>query len=211
MEITFLGHASFKIRGKGVTIITDPYDDSVGMKFPKLDANIVLVSHEHPDHNNYKAILGEPKLISGPGEYEVKGISIFGIPSYHDEKQGGERGRNTIYTFKIEGVSVCHLGDLGHKLTQDQLAEIGTTDVLMIPVGGVYSLDAEMAVEAVANIEPKIILPMHFAAENLSYKLDSLDKFVKEIGMEPTPLDKLVVTADKLPEERQLIVLEAKD
>lgn len=214
MEITYLGHSSFKIRGKSATIVTDPYDSAkVGFKFPKLEANIVTLSHEHFDHNQSKLVGGDPKVISGPGEYEIVGVSIFGTHTYHDDKKGEERGVNTVYTIDMEGVNVCHLGDLGHKLTDDQLDQIGNIDVLLVPVGGMYTIDPSEASDVVSQIEPKIVIPMHFKAEGMPEdfaSLETVDAFIKEIGVEPIRDSKLVVTSDKIPEEMQLVLLERK-
>lgn len=211
MDIVWLGHSAFRIKGKNASIVTDPYGSETGLKFPKVEADIVTISHEHSDHNNYTAVGGTPKVVSGPGEYEIKEVSIFGISSFHDKKLGEERGRNTIYSITIDGIHLCHLGDLGHKLTQDQVGEIGTVDILFVPVGGVYTLDAGEAVEAINSIEPKVIIPMHYKVPGLKYELETGEDFVKEMGMEPAKMDKYTITSDKLPEERQLVVLELKN
>ena len=207
IDITYLGHSSFKIKSKGAVVVTDPYDSkSTGLKFPKTEAQIVLVSHEHPDHSNSMGVDGSPKVISGPGEYEVRCVSVVGIPSYHDGKKGEERGSNTIYVFNVDGVVLCHLGDLGHKLSQDQLSEIGDVDILFVPVGGVYTIDASDAVEVIASIDPKIVIPMHYKVEGLTYELGDLNKFVKEIGMEPSKTERFTIARDSLPESRQLVI-----
>ncbi|MBI4029181.1 MAG: MBL fold metallo-hydrolase [Candidatus Blackburnbacteria bacterium] len=211
MDIAWLGHSSFRIKGKSASIVTDPFDPSVGLKFPKVEADIVTVSHAHQDHNRADLVGGSPKVVSGPGEYEIKEVSIFGIPTYHDLKNGQERGSNTVYTISMDGMHLCHLGDLGHKLTQDQLGEIGNIDILFVPVGGVYTIDAQLAVEVVTAIEPKVIIPMHYKLPGLKYELAGVEDFIKETGMEPARVDKYSVTPDKLPEERQLVVLEIKN
>ena len=154
---------------------------------------------------------GEPKIISGPGEYEIKEVSIFGIQSFHDDLGGSERGRNTIYSMTLDGIHLCHLGDLGHKLSQDTLAEMSAVDILFIPVGGVYTIGPEQAVEAVSAIEPRVIIPMHYKVPGLVYDLEGVDKFVSEIGMEAQKMDKFSVTSDKISEERQLVLLELKN
>lgn len=212
MEIIYLGHSSFRIKGKTVTVVTDPYlAESTGLKFPKgIEANIVTLSHAHDDHNQASLIGGAPKVISGPGEYEIAGVSIFGTASHHDNKQGEERGANTIYTMTIDGVNVCHLGDLGHKLTDDQLDQIGNVDLLFVPVGGVYTIDAGEANEVVTEIEPKIVIPMHYKVEGLKYQLAPVEDFVKEIGIAPVGDNKFTIMSDKIPEETQLVVLERR-
>jgi len=210
MDITYLGHSSFKLKGKEASVITDPYSNETGLKYPKVEADIVTISHEHTDHNNFKAVGGEPKIINGAGEYEIGGVSIFGVPSYHDEKGGEERGRNTIYVINVDGVNVCHLGDLGHKLTAEELEEIGTVDVLLIPVGGVFTIDAAGAVEVVSQLEPSIVIPMHYKTEGLKYELGPVEDFLKEIGTEPLKDSKLTVTPATLPEAMQVVLLERK-
>lgn len=210
MDISYLGHSSFRLKGKTTSIVTDPYSNDTGMKYPKTEADIVTISHDHTDHNNLSGVGGEPRVVNGAGEYEIGGVSIFGVPSYHDEKGGEERGRNTIYVIRIDGINVCHLGDLGHKLTTTELDEIGTVDVLLVPVGGVYTVDAAGASVVVSQLEPKIVIPMHYRVPGLNYELGSLDDFLKEIGLEPTRDSKFTVVLATLPETMQLVVLERK-
>lgn len=153
---------------------------------------------------------GEPFVISGPGEYEIKGTSVVGVKSFHDDKEGAERGLNTLFNITIDGVNIAHFGDLGQKeLTQNQVEALGTVDILLIPVGSVYTIDAAMAAKITAQLEPKIIIPMHYLLDGLKFALDPVDKFLKEMGQEATPREpKLVISADKLPEEPKVIVLE---
>ncbi len=210
MEITWYGQAFFKLKGKTTTLIIDPYyPDFVGLKLPKdLSADIALKTHDHQDHSNLDAVTGGPVKITGPGEYEVKGVLISGVDSFHDNVEGQERGKNTIYHMAIDGINVVHLGDLGHALTQEQIEEINTTDILLIPVGGVFTIDAKVASEVVSQLEPSIIIPMHFSVPGLKFQLGELSAFTKEMGVEhPEPIPKLVITKDKLPEEPQVIVL----
>jgi L-ascorbate metabolism protein UlaG (beta-lactamase superfamily) len=214
MDITYLGHASFRIRGKVATVVTDPYDSSVvGLKFPKhIEANVVTVSHAHEDHNSVSQIEGSPYIIDGPGEYEVKGVGVVGLSTFHDAEKGATRGKNTVYRIEIDGVTIVHLGDLGHVLTADQVDALGGADVVMVPVGGVYSLTPSQAVEVVNEIEPAIVIPMHYAREGLDQKafgqLSPVSAFLKEIGKEVTPQPKLSLTKDKLPAEMQVVILE---
>ncbi len=211
MEITYLGHASFKLKGKAASVVVDPYDQKVGYKFPKVEADIVVATHDHFDHNAVSAVGGEPYQISGPGEYEVKGIEIVGVSSFHDSKEGAERGKNTIYNFKIDKINICHLGDLGQaNLTDAQVEEIGNVDVLLLPVGGFYTIDASEANKVASQLEPKIIIPMHFKdKESQVTELAEVDKFLKEIGKENLePVNKLTVTPDKLPEETQVVLMQ---
>lgn len=213
MEITWYGQSCFKIKGKSATVITDPFDPGFsGLKLPKdFASDLVLVSHQHQDHNNWQAVLAaNPEVIvaEGPGEYEVKGASVIGTNSFHDDASGAERGTNTIYHILIDGINIVHLGDLGHLLSEEQVEEINQVDILMIPVGGVFSIDAEVAGKVIAQLEPRIIIPMHFKIDGLKFDLNPLEPFLKEMGAEGVEaLPKLVVTKDKLPEETQVTVL----
>jgi len=216
MEIKFFGHSSFKIKGKAVTIVTDPYNPSVGFKFPKVEAEIVTISHDHQDHNQRESVGGKPYVIAGPGEYEIKDVSVFGLQTFHDESQGEKRGTNTAYRIELEGMSLCHLGDLGHSLSSNQLGELNGVDVLFIPVGGVYTIGPKRAVEVITQIEPKIVVPMHYrVAEQKGNEtfaqLSGVDEFLKEIGEEVSPQPKLMISLDQLPSEREVVVLERKE
>ncbi len=219
MDITYLGQSAFRLKSRDVALVTDPFDGKMlGFKFPKVDANIVTVSHGHGDHNATSQIEGvggnPPRIIDGPGEYEIKGVSVFGTPTYHDDKKGEERGHNTSYTITFEKINICHLGDLGHKLTEDQVGQIGAVDILLIPVGGNYTIGATEAAEVVSQLEPKIVIPMHYKTDGLDPKLaevmSPVDDFIKELGIEPIRDSKLTITYDKMPEEMQLVVLERK-
>lgn len=213
MDITYLGHSSFKLKGKKTTVVTDPFDPAmVGMKFPKTEANIVTVSHAHHDHNATSQIGGSPFIVSGPGEYEVMGVSVIGIDSFHDNVKGKERGRNTIYNIEIDGIHIVHLGDLGEMLTDKEIEQV-YADILLIPVGGHYTITAKQASELIPEIEPSIVIPMHYGRKELDQKvfadLAPLDQFLKAMGKEEVPpLPKLSITKDKLPEQMQIVVLE---
>lgn len=211
MEITWYGHSCFRLKAKEGNVVTDPFDKRIGYNPPKVTADIVTISHEHLGHNNAEAVKGEPKIIRGPGEYEIKDIFVFGIPTYHDKRNGRDRGRNTVYLLEVEGLSVCHLGDLGHVLNQSQVEALGNVDVLLIPVGGASTLAAPQAAEVVNLIDPRIVVPMHYRTPTVTLKLDPLDKFLKEIGAKvEAPQDSLKVTAGALPEETQIVVLDVK-
>jgi L-ascorbate metabolism protein UlaG (beta-lactamase superfamily) len=210
MDINWLGHSTFKIKGKGVVVVTDPFDPSMtGLRLPKVESDIVTISHDHGDHNYLQGVDGYSFVASGPGEYEIKGVTFVGTASWHDNISGAERGKNTIFTFNIDGVRVCHLGDLGQENLSDvQVDDIGEVDILMIPVGGVYTIDAATAAKVVAQLGPKIVIPMHYMDSELKIELEPLENFLKEMGKESVEHQaKLVVSADKLPEELEVVVL----
>lgn len=215
MDIYWGGQACFRLKGKTTSVILDPFDSEfVGLKFPKdFQADIVLSTHEHKDHNN-TSIVSSPTdapvaIFKDPGEYEVGGCVITGISSFHDNLAGSERGLNTIFHLMFDNLNIVHLGDLGQShLTEEQITQIGEVDILLIPVGSVYTIDGKAAAEIVSQLEPKIIIPMHFSLEGLKFQLDPLDKFLKEMGAEGVvPQGKLSITKEKLPEEPQVILL----
>lgn len=209
MRITWHGHSCFRIVTKNTTIITDPFSKDIGLKPPHHEADIVLVSHDHYDHNNISALRGSPFVINSPGEYELKEIAISGINSFHDTKQGKERGVNTIFVVEAENIKICHLGDLGQKdLTSEQIEDLGEIDILMIPVGGVYTIDSEEAAAVIGQIEPKIVIPMHYKIPKLSIKLQGAEDFLKEVGIKEEVVDQLVIKKNNLfKEEMKVIVM----
>jgi len=214
MQIIWHGQSCFQIvvsRGKNgqAAIVIDPFSEEIGLRPPKLEADILLITHDHYDHNNVKAVSGSPFLISGPGEYEIKEVFIQGVPAFHDNSQGKERGQTTIYVIEAEELRVCHLGDIGQKeLTSEQLEKIGEVDILMIPAGGIYTIDSKDALKIMSQIEPKIIIPMHYSLPKLKVKLDDLDKFLKAVGVRKIePLPKLTIKKKDLPEEEVKIVV----
>lgn len=210
MDITWFGQSCFKIRGKNASLVTDPFDpDAVGLKKVKQSADIVTVSHQHADHNFTQAIEGDPFIVPGAGEYEVKGVRIQGIQTFHDAKQGKERGTNTMFVIEIDGIFVLHCGDLGHELTTEQMEDLPDIDIMLVPVGGVYTIDAATAVKVVGQVEPKVIIPMHYKIPGLKYDLGSVEDFLHASGKSSvTPVSKYSVTKDKLPDNEELVVLE---
>lgn len=215
MEITYLGHAAFRIKGKTATVVTDPYaPEHVGLKFPKhISADIVTVSHDHPDHNAIHEIEGASYVVNGPGEYEIKGVGVIGLSTFHDEEKGAKRGKNTIYRIEMDGLSIVHLGDLGHTLSAEEVDALDGVDILMVPVGGFYTINPAGAATVINEIEPSIVLPMHYGRTELAAKtfgsLATREEFLKEIGKEDVaPQPKLTVTKDKLPEQMQVVILE---
>ncbi len=216
MEITFLGHSSFRLKGKTAAVVTDPFDpEMVGLKFPRVVADIVTISHHHEDHNRAELVKGVKRVVSGPGEYEIMDVSIIGIATFHDEKKGGKRGKNTVYIYEIDGLRLAHLGDLGHKLPEKILERIGDIDLLMVPVGGEYTIGPTEAVEIARAIEPKIIIPMHYQMPGLNpttfAKLLSTEPFLAEIGLPVEKTSKLSVRKESLVEESKVILLEKKN
>ncbi|GAB4219408.1 MAG: MBL fold metallo-hydrolase [Candidatus Microgenomates bacterium] len=220
MEIKYLGHSSFLIKTKTAKIITDPYDSKmVGIKFPKVEADIITVSHNHSDHNNVDAVLispppaDAPLIINMPGEFEKKGVRVFGFRSFHDNKEGQERGENIMYKIEAEGASVLHCGDLGYVPSDSFLEAIGDVDILLVPTGGFYTIGPDEAEELIKKIEPSIVVPMHYNHEKLNQEvfgnLKSLVDFTKKFGIEnPTPQPKLVYKKEEEEEEMKVVVLE---
>ncbi len=232
MQIQYLNHSSFliKIRVNGVllTVLTDPFNPNIGIPFKKVKADLVTVSHLHNDHcylqciSNLKKPLDlktehfymngneEPFIVSKPGDYELKGVRITGIDSYHDDKKGSFRGHNTIFVIRYKDLSVCHLGDLGHILTDSQIEEIGDVDVLLVPVGGFYTIDSEQASKVIAQIEPNYVIPMHYKTKWHSKdfdKIDPLSKFLEVMGQESLePMDKFNVVKSA-NEDTELVLL----
>ncbi len=212
MEIKYLGHSSFLIKTRDVRIVTDPFDAKmVGLRFPKTECDIVTISHNHKDHNQIDAVSGEPTVFDWPGQFEKKGVRIWGFRTYHDNKKGEERGENVMYKFEAEGISVLHCGDLGMIPEDSYLDEIGDVDVLLVPVGGTYTLDPEEALSLIKKVEPAIVVPMHFGGEGILLKeLAPLHDFLKTVGQEGmTPIEKLIVKKEELEEEMKIVVLKA--
>lgn len=213
MILTWLGHSCFKLQDKigpdGVTVVTDPFGKHLGLKVPNFEADIVTVSHQHDDHNNVEALRGNPFVIDCAGEYDFKNVLVEGVDSFHDGNSGADRGRNIIFRLEIDDISVVHLGDLGQSLDSSQLEKLAGTDILLIPVGGKYTLDAKQAVEMIAQIEPRIIIPMHYKTDELKMDdIDGVDKFIKEMGLTPTYEEKLKISKKDLPqEEMELVIL----
>ena len=208
MEITWLGHSCFRIRGNKTTIITDPYSFEGGETSLKLTADVVTVSHQDAGHSYVQGVTGSPKLITGPGEYEIGGVLILGIATYHDNVSGAERGKNTIYLMKVDEISLLHCGDLGHMLSAAIIEEIGGVDVLLVPVGDKTTIGATTAAELVRRLEPKVVIPMHYPAKTMDTDLEPADKFLKEVGVkEITPQPKLSITKSKLPLTTQVVLL----
>ncbi|NCT55322.1 MBL fold metallo-hydrolase [bacterium] len=230
MEIIYLNHSSFLIKtklqgNKIIKILLDPFSKEIGPDFKSTEADIVLISHDHPDHNNLAGVKGldlntvgdeslgskglGPYIITKAGQYEVGGIHIKGISSYHDNKKGEERGKNIIYTIFSEGYRVCFLGDLGHNLTDNQVEAIGDINTLLIPVGGIYTIDPETASEVIGQIEPSFAIPMHYktSSHKEELTLKPLEEFTKQMGESDLKTKDSFEPHESLSDETEIIVL----
>ena len=209
MEIVWLGHSSFRIRAREATVITDPCPPSTGYTIGKPTADVVSLSHAHDDHTYLKAVAGKPIVIDSPGEYEISGAFLTAIPTYHDGEKGGELGKNLVFVIEMEGIKICHLGDLGHVPTADQAEGMTGADVLMIPVGGDSTIDGVKAAEIVPTLDARIIIPMHYKTPVTKGDLESADRFLKE--MQSTAVQaqpKLSLSYNTVPSDTQVILLD---
>ena len=210
MDVTWLGHGCFRLRGRSAAVVTDPFPPAIGLKLPKLDADLVTISHEHENHS-YTQVMRDAYEIRGPGEYEVAGVSVIGVPTFHDAQKGAKHGRNTVYLIEIDDVRVCHLGDLGHALDDAEAEVISAPDVLLVPVGGHTAINAAQAAEIVRQLEPRYVVPMHYAIPGLKLELDPVDRFLKEMAVAASePLPKLSVQASSGEYETKVVVLEPR-
>ncbi len=180
MKIEWLGHSSFKLtESTGITIVTDPYEEArVGIKFPSVTSEVVTVSHDHFDHNCVSAVNGVKNVIDNAGFYDLDGVEIYGFKSYHDEKKGALRGKNIVFRYRMDGVDVCHLGDIGEPLSPMLAELIGSINVLLIPIGGKFTIDAETAKEYVDLLMPDVVIPMHYMCDGYLTQFDDLDDFL---------------------------------
>ena len=220
MKITWFGQSFFQIQsetaagGEAVRVITDPYGEGIGYSVPQgLKADAVTVSHQHKDHNNILAVGGNPKILQSSGVSEVKGVSFFGVPTFHDPDGGKKRGGNICFTFCLNGVRISHLGDLGHVLSPEQAAALKDTDILMIPVGGHYTIDAGEALHVIMQLNPKIVIPMHYRLPGLIYPLALVDEFLEEAKSAKLPSsaqETLDINKESLPRETEIFVLTAR-
>ncbi len=210
MNIQWLGHSCFRIEGSRSVVVTDPYSPSLGFLLGDLTANIVTISHQHPGHSYVQGVSGKPRLITSPGEYEISDVFILGVATFHDGERGKQRGKNTAYVIEADGVSIGHLGDLGHVLTAEQAEEIEHVDVLLLPVGGVTTINAPLAAQVVRQLEPKVVIPMHYKTPAMvDWELEPVDRFLKEIGVkEINPQPKLSLTKSNLPTSMQVYLLD---
>jgi L-ascorbate metabolism protein UlaG (beta-lactamase superfamily) len=215
MKIKWYGHAAFLITSdQGTKIIIDPYEPGafggqLSYERIKDQADIVITSHDHADHNYTKELPGRPQLVKGSGSKAIKGISMKGIATYHDPSKGSERGSNTIFTFKIDNVQVCHLGDLGHLLSDKELGEIGPVDILLIPVGGFFTIDPKEATRVAEQIKPKILIPMHFKTEKCGFPIAPVEDFLEgKTNIKKPKVSEATFDKATLPQQMEIVVLE---
>ena len=212
MKVKWLGHAAFLITADdGTRVITDPYarqGDRLTYDDIAEAADIVLVSHDHFDHNNVAAVRGSPQVVKGAGSHTVKGIEFKGVAAYHDEAQGSQRGTNTIFCFTLDGIRVCHLGDLGHALTAQQMADIGQVDVLLIPVGGVFTIDAAAATQVCERLNPRVVVPMHFKTPKCTFLTGAVEDFTRgKPGVRAMEGTEVELKKGELPSAAEIVVL----
>ena len=219
MQITYFGHATFLVDADGTKVLIDPYDEKVGYPIPSVDADAVLVSHEHGDHTNVAMAKGKPQVVRGLSDGKVRKIAkqplgkiaVSSVATYHDDTQGSQRGHNTIFILESEGLRVVHLADLGHLLDDSQVAAIGHPDVVMIPVGGHYTIDAAQAKQVLDQLQPTVVIPMHYKTEvNAGWPIGSIDNFVGVIGQTKNAGHKVTVDRAKLPKTREVWVMSWK-
>lgn len=212
MKIKWLGHSCFLLTSnRGIKILTDPFDEKVGYSAPSVEADIVTVSHGHYDHSNTNAVKGSFEIINKSGSYLSKGVEIKGVQTFHDEQKGQKRGGNIVFRLGIDGVRLCHCGDLGHVLTEEQAKEIGKIDVLLVPVGGTYTIDADGAIKVMKLLKPAITIPMHFKTEALTFSLDGANKFLADAGGgEMIGKQEIEINSANIDELSSIIVLNYK-
>ena len=215
MKIKYFGHDAFKITQErhGVRVITDPYEPECyngSIKFSEIEdeTEFVTISHSHPDHSNFAGLTSKPEVIKSIGKMERAGIIFNGIETYHDNSKGAERGRNIVYTIKADDITVCHLGDLGHTLTEEQLKKIGSIDLLLIPVGGGPTIDKSAVDSVIDALKPRIIIPMHYKNEKCSLNIAGIDQFLKgRKGVRHFKESEITITKDSLPHETEIFVI----
>ena len=207
-EFRWYGHNCFRIRAKEASVLTDPVGRNTGYTLPRQTVDIVTISHGHPGHNNLAAVKPEYQVIDGPGEYELHDIFVTGIRTYHDDDAGSRLGYNTAYLIEVEGMFVCHLGDLGHALQSDQLETMAQCDILLVPAGGGPIISAELAADVVALLEPKIVIPMQYATGAGDKNREPLATFINALGAgSPEPVEKLVIKRSELTDAMRVVVL----
>ncbi len=199
MKIKWFGHSCFLITSdNGTRILTDPFDEQVGYTLPHTEVDVVTVSHNHFDHDNVGVVKGDFKYIKDEGNFTHRDIGIKGISTFHDEVGGAKRGKNIVFIYSIDGMTICHLGDLGHALSEEQVKEIGKVDVLLIPIGDIYTIDGDTAIEVIKSINPRVSIPMHYKTEHLSFDLAKPDNFLEKMDGKRHTSNEIVIDADNI-------------
>lgn len=216
MKIKYLGHSCFKLtESTGTSVVCDPYDDSVGYDLPETSADAVTVSHHHFDHDCLEKVGGNPVVLDRETGYDLPGVEINAIKSFHDECRGKKRGENIIFKFRMDGVEVCHLGDLGEACSTDLIEMILPVNVLLIPVGGTYTIDAKMAKEYVDRIMPDIVIPMHYRAKGCKLDIDKVDEFLDEFSGEDVNIvregDEIEISRARFDGGRTTVIVMERD
>jgi len=211
MDMTWLGHACFRMRGREGVVLTDPPDPKSGHAIPRTEAGLVTMSHEHAGHASLRSVAGEPVVLRGPGEYEVHDMLVTGIGSFHDDEKGAERGRNTVFAIRLDDLVICHLGDLGHALPAVDLEKLGDVDIALVPISGPeVNLSAARAAEIVHQLEPKVVVPMSFDPDDKK-KDTPYARLLHELGVKELEfVSKLSVTRSSLPENLQVVALDSR-
>jgi L-ascorbate metabolism protein UlaG (beta-lactamase superfamily) len=215
MKIKWFGQSCFLITAENDTsILTDPFKNMLGYKLPEIEANIVTTSHDHPDHNNINAVKGRFTHIHEPGGFLENGIPIKGVATFHDNASGAKKGKNTVYNFTIDGLHVCHLGDLGHVLSSNQIQAIGTVDVLLLPVGGGPTIGATNAIQVMKQLNPAIVIPMHYRTKAfglLGFLFEKVDQFISGSGLPVTKCKELEINKADIKASKEypeIVILE---
>jgi L-ascorbate metabolism protein UlaG (beta-lactamase superfamily) len=209
VQITWLGHSMFLVEGDGVSLVTDPYDDRIGYPLHEVEADIVLISHGHGDHSNRELVRGEPIVVTEGKPQTVRGVSLYGVPAWHDANRGAERGGNLVFTWKMGGMDLMHLGDIGHIPDRDLAAHLGSPDLLFIPVGGLFTIDAEAAARVVDLLAPRIVIPMHYKTRDCLLPISGVEEFaryypeVEVLGREP-----LLMSKSRLPGRTVVMIMD---
>ncbi len=207
MRIRWFGHACFVCEGSGVRLLTDPFSKEVGYAPPREKVDLVTVSHDHYDHNAVEGLPGRPAVIREPGRHRVRGLQVEGFSVFHDEVKGAKRGRNLIFVWEMDGIRLCHLGDLGHVLEPATVRELGKIDLLMVPVGGVYTIDAAGARKVVEQLAPRVVIPMHYRTPALTFELGPVEDFTRFFDRVRREKE-FAGDGGSLPGEQEVVVLD---
>lgn len=213
MKLKWLGHSCFLITSEtGLRIITDPYAVDRGVKYAPINeaSDIVTVSHEHFDHSSVSEVSGNPEVVEGVGSHIVKRVQFRGIATYHDEENGAQRGANTVFCFSIDGINICHSGDLGHRLSSEQINQIGGVDILLVPVGGYFTIDAVVATQVCDDLEARVIIPMHYKTTKLDYPVAGVDDFLRgKKNVRRLDSSEVEFSAENLPDIAEIFLLKS--